>query len=147
MSLARLLYRADYRRQIRHLPMRYLFGCGTLFVSYMLLLFLAIGAAQDRQQVLEVGLLNYLWPVLTLLLTAVMLKQIPSGQAVAGNGSGLGGHVSGADPRVAFFLASRSHACAVESGRLCDGAGGCRLLGGLLRADSPVGRRPRDRCD
>lgn len=75
MSLARLLYRADYRRQIGQLPRRYLFGCGTLFVSYMLLLFLAIGTAHDRQQVLEVGLLNYLWPVLTLLLTAVMLRK------------------------------------------------------------------------
>ena len=62
-------------RRIRELPLRYLLGCGGLFVSYTLLVFLAIGSAQGRQQVLEVGLLNYLWPALTILLSVVLLKK------------------------------------------------------------------------
>ena len=62
------------RQQILQLPRTYLIGCGTLFAGYMLLLFLAIGRAQDRQQVLEVGLLNYLWPALTLVLSLGLLK-------------------------------------------------------------------------
>ena len=39
----------------------------------MLLIFLAVGRAEGRQQVLEVGLVNYLWPVLTLLLSLPLL--------------------------------------------------------------------------
>jgi drug/metabolite transporter (DMT)-like permease len=54
---------------------KYLLGCGALFVTYMLALYLGLGLAKDRQQVLEVGLLNYLWPVLTLLLSVALLRQ------------------------------------------------------------------------
>jgi len=62
-------------RMLPQFPARYLVGCGALFVSYMLSLYLAIGWAQSRQQVLEVGLLNYLWPALTLILSLVLLGQ------------------------------------------------------------------------
>ncbi len=60
-------------RDTPRLPRTYLFGCGTLFVSYMLFLYLGLGLAEDRQQVLEVGLLNYLWPILTLWLSVALL--------------------------------------------------------------------------
>lgn len=62
-------------RRIRELPLVYLAGCGFLFVSYMLLLFLAVGLAEGHEQVLEVGLLNYLWPALTILLSVAILKK------------------------------------------------------------------------
>jgi drug/metabolite transporter (DMT)-like permease len=52
---------------------KYLLGCGAMFVVYMIALYLALGLAEDRQETLEVGLLNYLWPVLTLLLSVVLL--------------------------------------------------------------------------
>ena len=45
-----------------------------LFVGYMSLLFLAIGLADSHRQVLEVGLLNYLWPALTLVFSLALLK-------------------------------------------------------------------------
>ncbi len=57
----------DRIQHIKNLPRRYLWGCGTLFVLYMLFIFLAIGVASDRNQVLEIGLINYLWPALTIL--------------------------------------------------------------------------------
>jgi drug/metabolite transporter (DMT)-like permease len=76
LSLARLAGRGESRRQILRLPPRYLIGCGSLFVAYMLLLYLGIGLAADRQQVLEIGLLNYLWPSLTLLLTAALFGRV-----------------------------------------------------------------------
>jgi drug/metabolite transporter (DMT)-like permease len=63
------------QERIRDLPPAYLAGCGSLFVSYILLLFLAVGLAEGRQQVLEVGLLNYLWPALTVLLSVMLLKK------------------------------------------------------------------------
>jgi len=74
-SLARLAGSDAKRRQIRHLPHNYLIGCGALFVAYMLFLYFAIGLAADRQQVLEIGLLNYLWPALTLLLSVAHLRK------------------------------------------------------------------------
>ena len=72
-ALVSLLCSRQRQQRVLRLPARYLVGCGILFVGYMLLLFLAIGWANSRQQVLEVGLLNYLWPVLTLLLSLVLL--------------------------------------------------------------------------
>jgi len=54
-------------RKLRQLPRRYVVGCGALFVIYTLALFLALGRAADRSQTMEVGLLNYLWPALTIL--------------------------------------------------------------------------------
>jgi drug/metabolite transporter (DMT)-like permease len=59
--------------RLRRLPGRYLWGCGALFVAYTACYCLAVGLARDRSQVLEVGLINYLWPSLTLLLSVPIL--------------------------------------------------------------------------
>ncbi len=75
IAVSRLLLTRRGERPIRDLPAKYLVGCGILFVTYSLLLFLAVGLAEGRQQVLEVGLLNYLWPALTILLSVVLLKK------------------------------------------------------------------------
>ncbi len=75
ISVSRLFHTRDRLQQMRALPRKYLIGCGALFVIYMLVLFLAIGRAEGRVQVLEVGLLNYLWPALTILLSLVLLKK------------------------------------------------------------------------
>jgi drug/metabolite transporter (DMT)-like permease len=56
------------------LPPLYLFGCGAIFVTYTVAYYLAVGTAATRAQVLEVGLINYLWPSLTLLLAVPILK-------------------------------------------------------------------------
>ena len=77
LALIQLASSTKKIKQIRQLPLLYIFVCGTLFVSYMLMLFSAIGLANSEQQVLEVGLLNYLWPVLTLLLSIVLLNKTP----------------------------------------------------------------------
>ncbi len=61
------------RRRTGRLPVKYVAGCGALFVAYAVLLYLAIGRAVDRQQVLEIGLINYLWPALTLVLSTSLL--------------------------------------------------------------------------
>lgn len=71
--LAYILLTPGTIKRILELPRYYLFGCGTLFVLYMLCLFLAIGFASNRQQVLEVGLINYLWPALTILFSLWIL--------------------------------------------------------------------------
>lgn len=91
VALVSFLRRVRSRRQILQLPVGYVFGCGALFVGYMLLLFLAVGWARSRQQVLEVGLLNYLWPVLTLLLSLVLLGKKANRLLVPGTALALAG--------------------------------------------------------
>jgi drug/metabolite transporter (DMT)-like permease len=58
---------------IRKLPRLYLLGCGSLFVFYLLSLYLAVGMAATRAQVLAVGLINYLWPGLSLVFSIPLL--------------------------------------------------------------------------
>ena len=60
---------------LHRFPRTYLFGCGALFVFYTFALFQAIGLAADRRQVLEVGMLNYLWPALTILFSLAILRK------------------------------------------------------------------------
>jgi len=60
--------------QWRGQSLRYILGCGPLFVFYMVAFSLAIGLANSRQQTLELGLINYLWPSLTLLFAIPLLK-------------------------------------------------------------------------
>jgi drug/metabolite transporter (DMT)-like permease len=73
--IAHLLFSKSKRLHIMQLPRRYVLWCGVLFVLYMLVLFLAVGLARNRNQVLEVGLLNYLWPTLTILFSLVLLNK------------------------------------------------------------------------
>jgi drug/metabolite transporter (DMT)-like permease len=61
------------RAALFRLPRAYLVGCGLLLVAYMVCLFLSIGLAASRQQTLEVGLINYLWPGLTLVFAVPVL--------------------------------------------------------------------------
>jgi len=75
IALVRLLRSSEKRRQLSQIPLKHLIGCGIPFLSYMIALFLAIGLATSHQQVLEVGLLNYLWPTLTILLSLIILKR------------------------------------------------------------------------
>ena len=61
--------------QVRRLPLRYLFGCGGLTVAYMALIYTAIGLAPTRRQVIGVGIINYLWPGLTVIFSVPLLKK------------------------------------------------------------------------
>jgi drug/metabolite transporter (DMT)-like permease len=57
------------------LPRLYLLGCGSLFVFYTAAIYLAVGLAKDREQLLEIALVNYLWPALTVLCSLLLLKK------------------------------------------------------------------------
>jgi drug/metabolite transporter (DMT)-like permease len=53
----------------------YLFGCGSLFVFYTAAIYLAVGLAKSREQLLEIALVNYLWPAATVLCSLLLLKK------------------------------------------------------------------------
>lgn len=61
--------------QWRAIPKMYLWGCGVLFVSYEILFLLAIALTTDREQVLLVTMINYLWPPL-MILFSMMARQL-----------------------------------------------------------------------
>ena len=52
---------------IRRFPVGYLVAGSVLFVSYEICLALSLGYAASRHQAIEVGMVNYLWPSLTIL--------------------------------------------------------------------------------
>ena len=64
-------------RAMLRLPRAYLLGCGALFVLYIGCLYLGLGLAVSRQQALAVGVLNYLWPGLTLVFSVPLLGVRP----------------------------------------------------------------------
>lgn len=69
---------------VRGLPLRvlwqqasrvYLLAGGLLFVAYEVCLALAIGLAQTRGQAMELAMINYLWPSLTIAFAVALRKQ------------------------------------------------------------------------
>jgi len=74
--------------KLRQLPRVYLLGCGALFVAYITALYIAVGISATRVHVLVVGLINYLWPGLSLVFSIPILGNrarpfLPLGVALA----------------------------------------------------------------
>ena len=63
------------RPRVRATSWFYLVVGSALFVAYELCLSLALGYASNRNQAIELGVVNYLWPCLTVLLAIVMNGQ------------------------------------------------------------------------
>lgn len=95
-------------RKLWRLPRRYVLGCGALFLIYTLAVFMALGLAADRSQTIEVGLLNYLWPALTILFSLWILGNKASLGLIPGTGFALLGVVlvltQGAAPSWSSFV-------------------------------------------
>lgn len=74
------------------LSRKYFWGCGALFVTCILSLYLAVGLAETRREVVTAGLINYLWPSLTLLLSVPLIgararwRWLIPGIVIAGGG-------------------------------------------------------------
>ncbi|CAK7059272.1 drug/metabolite DMT transporter permease [Providencia rettgeri] len=61
--------------KIKQYPKRYLFWGTILFVCYELCFVLALGLANSRQQAIELGMVNYLWPSFTIALAVFFNRQ------------------------------------------------------------------------
>ena len=59
-------------KNVFNLPKSYLVVCGSLFVTSTISLSLAVGFSIQREQVLTVGLINYLWPGISLFLSVLL---------------------------------------------------------------------------
>lgn len=60
---------------IRHFPKKYLIIGAILFVAYEICLALSIGYASNSRQAIEVGMINYLWPTLTIIASILFNQQ------------------------------------------------------------------------
>ncbi len=92
LALALVRLRGGRISAMLHLPPKYLYGCGALFVSCNVSLYLAVGACAERSQTLVIALVNYLWPVLTVALSVPILGRkarswLPWGCLVAATGT------------------------------------------------------------
>lgn len=69
---------------LRTFPRKYLIAGSLLFASYEVCLALSLGFAATRQQAIEVGMVNYLWPSLTILCAIIFNGQKSSLWVVPG---------------------------------------------------------------
>ena len=60
--------------KVRGMPRTYVFGVGALFLCYEMVFSRAIALAGSPRQTLEVGMLNYLWPCLTVIFSIWIRK-------------------------------------------------------------------------
>ncbi|MGX9463392.1 aromatic amino acid DMT transporter YddG [Shewanella sp. A14] len=58
--------------KIKDYSIRYLIIGGGLFVTYEICLALSLGMANSRHQAMEMAIINYLWPALTILLSVLI---------------------------------------------------------------------------
>jgi drug/metabolite transporter (DMT)-like permease len=111
VSCASCGWRRSVLEDLRLLGAKYLLVCGGLFSAYMICLYMAVGLSVDRSQVVEVGLINYLWPALTLILAVPLLhRRVRFPRLVLGMSLAiLGTYLATVEPRHGFSsLASNS---------------------------------------
>ena len=72
---AAALYLREGRLEWRGLPVVYAWGSGIFFVLYGVLFSQAVGLAINHRQTLEVGMINYLWPCLIIVLSLWINKK------------------------------------------------------------------------
>lgn len=61
--------------KISKMSKTYLFGCGALFIGYEIVFLLSIALSQNRDQVMIIAMINYLWPPL-MIVFSIVAKQL-----------------------------------------------------------------------
>ncbi|WP_380178274.1 aromatic amino acid DMT transporter YddG [Kalamiella sp. sgz302252] len=82
-SAALLLFTVGFP-DIRKFPRRYLIFGSLLFVCYELCLSLSLGFTHSSRQAIEVGMVNYLWPGMTIVLAVMVNRQKTSPLIIPG---------------------------------------------------------------
>ena len=70
-----LLFALFRTPNLKQIPRKYLFGATALFVVYEICFSYAIALAQNAQQAIEISLVNYLWPSMTILML-ILFKEL-----------------------------------------------------------------------
>jgi drug/metabolite transporter (DMT)-like permease len=102
---ALLLFGITKRTPLKSFPPVYLVLGTVLFVGYQLCFALAVGLARNRSEAIEVGMVNYLWPSLTVLCSALAMGQRVGAALLAGLALAFAGVVVACMPAHGFALA------------------------------------------
>lgn len=102
---ALLLCAVTQRTPLKAFAPAYLLLGSLLFVGYQLCFALAVGLARSRSEAIEVGMVNYLWPSLTVVCSALALRRPVGGLMVAGLALAFAGVVVACMPEQGFTLA------------------------------------------
>ncbi|ANH68964.1 aromatic amino acid DMT transporter YddG [Mitsuaria sp. 7] len=97
------------RTSLRELPRRYLWLGAALFVGYELCFVLALGFARTRHEAIEVGMVNYLWPSLTVLCSAIADRKRLNALMLAGLGLAFIGVITASSPAEGLSLSRFFH--------------------------------------
>ena len=97
------------RSALSELPRRYLWLGAALFVGYELCFVLALGFARTRHEAIEVGMVNYLWPSLTVLCSAIAGGQRLNALMLGGLALAFTGVVTASSPPEGLSLARFFH--------------------------------------
>jgi drug/metabolite transporter (DMT)-like permease len=128
-----VLSRRESRRALQGLGARYWLACGGLFVSYLIAYNLGTGLAAGGRQLLAFNILNYLWPMTTLVFSASFSRSRVRWWIVPGIAAGLAGTV------LALWSQQAGPAGAADGGVVVYGLGlYCGVAWGLYSA---LGRR------
>lgn len=101
---ALLLFALTKRTPLKAFPPAYLLLGTALFVGYQLCFALAVGLARSRAEAIEVGMVNYLWPSLTVVCSALALRQRVGAWMLAGLALAFAGVVIACMPPRGFTL-------------------------------------------
>jgi drug/metabolite transporter (DMT)-like permease len=128
-----VLSRRESRRALQGLGTRYWLACGGLFVTYLVAYNLGTGLAAGGRQLLAFNILNYLWPMTTLVFSASFSRSRVRWWIVPGIAAGLAGTV------LALWSQQAGPAGAADGGVVVYGLGlYCGVAWGLYSA---LGRR------
>ena len=105
-----------------------------MFIFYTAAIYLAVGLAKDREQLLEIALVNYLWPALTVLFSLPLLKKRASLWLVPGTALALTGVFLVMTQGAHVSWVSLAGAPAKQPGGVRPCAGRCHLVGALLQS-------------
>jgi drug/metabolite transporter (DMT)-like permease len=134
-----VLARREGRAALRDLPARYWLACGGLFVSYLVAYNLGTGLAANGRQLLAFNVLNYLWPMTTLIFSAVFSRGRVRWWIAPGLAAGLAGTVLALWSQQAAGVGAASAGGAAGRDLLVYGLGlFCGIAWGLYSA---LGRR------
>lgn len=97
------------RTALSTLPRLYLVLGALLFVGYEVCFVLALGLARNRGQAIEVGMVNYLWPSLTVLCSALAARQRLNALVLGGLALAFAGVIASASPPEGLSLARFFH--------------------------------------
>ncbi len=102
------------RSPLRDVPRTYLWLGGSLFVAYQLCFVLALAWARNRQEAIEVGMVNYLWPSLTVLGSTLANRQRPGALMLLGLALAFAGIVATGSPPEGLSLSRFFHNAAAN---------------------------------